>query len=138
MMTTYKGGCACGAIRYETSADPALEGNCHCRDCQRSSGSAMASILLFPKEGFHQEGKAKYHELKADSGRWIRRGFCPECGSPVFTELEMAPDTIAVKAGSLDDPSLYKPAMQLYTSSAQPWDSIPDDGLAKFAKMPDA
>lgn len=137
-MTTYKGGCACGAVRYETSAEPLLMGNCHCRDCQRSSGTGMASVLMFPKEGFRDQGKAKYYEGKADSGRWIKRGFCPECGSPVYTQLEMAPDAIIVKAASLDDPSLYHPAVHLYTSSAQPWDAIPEDGLANFTKMPDA
>ena len=135
-MTTYTGGCVCGAIRYSTSAEPLLTGNCHCTDCQHSSGTGMASVLMFPKEGFHQEGEAKYHEVTADSGRWVRRGFCPECGSPVFTLAEMAPDGIIVKAGSLDDPSLYQPAMHIYTSSAQPWDSIHDD-LTKFPKMPD-
>lgn len=135
-MTTYTGGCACGAIRYETSDDPLLMGNCHCTDCQRSSGTGMASVIMFPKGGFSQEGEAKYYEVTSDSGRWIKRGFCPNCGSPVLTLVEMAPDAIIVKAGSLDDPSLYKPAMHIYASSAQPWDVIHDD-LTKFPKMPD-
>jgi len=136
-MTTYTGGCACGAIRYETSAEPLLTGNCHCRDCQHSSGTGQASILMFPKEGLRQKGEAKYHEVTADSGRWVRRGFCANCGSPVFTELEMAPDGIVVKAASLDDPSLYHPGVTIFTASAQPWDHIPDDDTAKFPKMPD-
>ncbi len=135
-MTTYAGGCACGAIRYETSAEPLLAANCHCTDCQHASGTGMVSVLMFPKEGFSQEGEATYHEVTADSGRWIKRGFCANCGSPVLTLAEMAPDGIIVKAGSLDDPSLYQPGMHIYTSSAQPWDAIHDD-LTKFPKMPD-
>jgi len=98
----------------------------------------MAAVMLFPKEGFKLlQGEAKYYDLKADSGSRISRGFCPNCGSPMFTLLEMAPDAIAIKAASLDDPTLYHPEMHLYTSSAQPWDPIPDDELAKFPKMPD-
>jgi len=137
-MTTYKGRCQCGDISYEVTGEPLLSGNCHCRDCQRATGSAMAAVMLFPKEGFKLlQGEAKYYDLKADSGSRISRGFCPNCGSPMFTLLEMAPDAIAIKAASLDDPTLYHPEMHLYTSSAQPWDPIPDDELAKFPKMPD-
>ena len=49
---TFAGGCACGAIRYECSAEPVLSFNCHCRDCQRAGGGAFAPILIVPKAGF--------------------------------------------------------------------------------------
>jgi hypothetical protein len=46
------GGCACGAIRYESTAEPALMLHCHCRDCQRSSGGPFSSFVIVPKEAF--------------------------------------------------------------------------------------
>lgn len=137
-MTTYKGGCMCGAIRYEIAGEPMLAGNCHCRDCQKASGGGSAAVAVFPKANAKLlKGEAKYYTVAADSGRKISRGFCPNCGAPVFSKLEMLPDAIVIKASSLDDPGLYKPTMHLYTASAQPWDTLPDDGLARFPKMPE-
>lgn len=135
MATPFSGGCMCGAIRYECSADPLLALNCHCRDCQRASGSAFASVLAVPKDSLKITGEPKYHDVKADSGNTISRGFCPECGSPLFTKLSARPDLVGIRAASLDDPSWHKPAMDIYTSSAQPWDYMNPD-LPKSPKMP--
>ena len=135
MATPFSGGCLCGAIRYECSADPLLALNCHCRDCQRASGSAFASVLAVPKDALKITGEPKYHDVKADSGNTISRGFCPECGSPLFTKLSARPDLVGIRAASLDDPSWHKPAMDIYTSSAQPWDYMNPD-LPKSPKMP--
>jgi hypothetical protein len=135
MATPFSGGCMCGAIRYECSADPLLALNCHCRDCQRSTGSAFASVLAVPKDALKITGEPKYYDVKADSGNMISRGFCPECGSPLFTKLSARADMMGIKAASLDDPSWHKPAMDIYTSSAQPWDHMNPD-LPKSPKMP--
>jgi hypothetical protein len=135
MAKTFSGGCMCGAIRYECSADPLLALNCHCRDCQRSTGGPFASVLAVPKDALKITGEPKYHEVKADSGHMISRGFCVECGSPLFTKLSANPNMMGIKAASLDDPSWYRPAMDIYTDSAQPWDYLNPD-LPKSAKMP--
>ncbi len=135
MATPFSGGCMCGAIRYECSADPFLALNCHCRDCQRSTGGAFASLLAVPKDALKITGDPKYYEVKADSGNTISRGFCPECGSPLFSKLSARPDIMGIKAASLDDPSWYKPAMDVYTASAQPWDHMNPD-LPKSPQMP--
>ncbi len=69
MPTPFSGGCACGAIRYECSAEPLLSFNCHCRDCQRASGSAFASVLMAPREAFKVlRGAPKFHRVTGDSG----------------------------------------------------------------------
>ncbi len=133
MGETISGGCACGAIRYQTDADPIVMLNCHCRDCQRASGSAYAGIMVVPKAALRLTGEPHYHTRTADSGTAIERGFCPSCGSPLTVRLEKIPSILGLQAGSLDDPSRYKPSMDVFTASAQPWDHM-DAGLQKFAR----
>src|SRR5712692_4663641 len=120
MATSAKGGCMCGAVRYECTAEPVLMGNCHCRDCQRATGSAFSSVLGVPLSAVKITGQVKYYESKGDSGNTGSRGFCPNCGSRLFGKPAVASDLIMIMAGSLDDPSAYKPAMDIYTSSAHP------------------
>ncbi len=125
MATSFSGGCACGAIRYECSADPIMSANCHCRDCQRESGGAFAAVVVVPKAAFKiTKGEPKHYDVKTYSGSTISRGFCPECGSPLFAKPGSIPDVVGIRAGSLDDPSWFKPAMDIYTASAQPWDHM--------------
>jgi len=101
--------------------------NCHCRDCQTAGGSAYAPIVVVPKEGLQLHGELRYHRSVGDAGKAVERGFCPNCGSQIALNLERMPDVIGLQAGSLSDPSQYKPAMDLFTDSAQPWDHmIPD------------
>jgi hypothetical protein len=76
----------------------------------------------------------KYYEVTGDSGNSIGRGFCAHCGSRLFGSRANA-DFISIQAGSLDDPSWFKPQIDLYVSSAQPWDYLNPD-LIKFAKFP--
>ena len=136
MAALITGGCACGAVRYESSGEPVFSGNCYCRDCQRSSGTAMASVLGVPKASVKiLKGDAKYFEVTADSGKKISRGFCASCGTPLFSLLEAMPDLIGIKASSLDDPSQFSPGISLFTSSAPAWAPFVEN-LPKFPKMP--
>lgn len=134
-MASISGGCACGAVRYECSADPILAANCYCRDCQRSTGTQMASVMLVPKAAFKLTGELKHHDTVGDSGGTVSRGFCPNCGSPILSLIPMMPDAVALKAASLDDTSLFQPMMQVYLKSAPPWAAVRDD-LMKFDKQP--
>ena len=127
MGQSLSGGCACGGIRYETDADPILMLNCHCRDCQRATGSAYAAFVMVPKTAVRLEGEPSYHCRVGDAGKAVERGFCPTCGSPVMTILERLPHLLGLQAGSLDDPSRYKPAMDIFIASAQPWDHLHPD-----------
>ncbi len=136
MATLFTGGCTCGAVRYECSAEPIMSANCYCRDCQRSSGTALASVLIVPKAAFKlTKGELKHYEVTADSGNKVSRGFCPNCGSPILSLLTGMADVVAVKAGSLDDPSRFKPAANVYMASAQSWAPVRAD-LLRFEKMP--
>jgi hypothetical protein len=136
MTTNLTGGCACGAIRYECSTDSPQSFNCHCRDCQRATGSAYASALVVPAAALKiTSGTAKFYSVKADSGRTTSRGFCPQCGSPVFGKIAEMPEIAVITAASLDDPSTHKPTADFFTSSAQPWDFMNPE-LPKFEKEP--
>jgi len=136
MSTSYSGGCACGLIRYECSADPVMSVNCHCRDCQRASGSAYAADIVVPITGWKLlTGSPKVFDKKADSGNTVSRGFCGDCGSPLFVTELVAPDIITINVGSLDEPARYTPTGDWWTSSAQPWDHM-NPGIEKFETQP--
>lgn len=143
MGAPFTGGCVCGAIRYQCTAEPIAVIHCHCRDCQRSSGTQMSTVLLVPTPAFGLlKGTPRSYPFTADSGNVLHRQFCGDCGAPLFTELKAMPDVWVIKAGSLDNPSWLKPSMHIYCDSAQPWDllyRIPVDiDLPRHGKMPPA
>ena len=135
MAQKLSGGCACGAIRYECNVDPAIMLNCHCRDCQRASGSAYAAIVAVPKAAVQIRGEPRYHGIVGEAGKLVERGFCPTCGSQVTMKLGRLPDLLGLQAASLDDPSVYRPAMDAFVSSAQPWDHM-DSSIQKHMQGP--
>ena len=135
MATNYTGGCQCGAVRYECNADAIFMGNCHCRDCQKASGSGYEAAIGVPAPALKITGNVKYHDVKADSGNMVSRGFCPNCGSRLFGKSSGMAQLAVIMAGSLDDPKQFQPGMDVYTSSAQPWDHM-NPGLPKLPKMP--
>ena len=124
MSEAYTGGCACGAIRYDISAEPVATNDCHCRDCQRESGTGHGSHLTFPRIGVKLNGEAKHWDIVGDSGNVKTRAFCPTCGSPVYMTFAAMPDLFTVRAASLDDPSRSKPQMVFYRVRGYAWDHI--------------
>lgn len=125
------GGCACGSIRYECDSKPMLEYKCHCRACQRASGSGFAALVWVPSDKLNlTAGEPQYYSVEADSGRQLKRGFCHKCGSHVLLQPDF-PDIIFVVVSSLDDPSWFRPEQEIWISSAQPWDIL-DDNLHQF------
>ena len=132
MPTKFTGGCACGAIRYEVSGEPIVMFNCHCRDCQRMTGGPYTPVFYVPAKAFKiTKGSPGYYNTSSDAMGDNQRGFCPQCGSRLFggkTEHGQG-----ITASSLDDPSLYKPQHEIWTSDAQPWDHM-DPKLPKFEK----
>src|SRR5262252_1375977 len=129
------GGCVCGAVRFEVDGEPLFSSNCHCRDCQRASGSAYLPLMGFPRDAVRVTGEVTEYERKAESGTSETEAFCPKCGARLFAHAEAYAGILLVRAGCLDDPSAYRPQADIYTSRAQPWDLM-DPDLPKFAKMP--
>jgi len=135
MSDAYTGGCACGAVRYEISGEPVFMNHCQCLDCQHQSGTGHGSYLTFGAEGVELTGDAAQWGKAGDSGNVKTRGFCPQCGSPVYLRFAAMPQIFTVHAASLDDPSRFKPQVATYHMRAQAWDRL-DPELPAFAKMP--
>ena len=133
-MAEFKGGCACGAVRYEASADPIFVGLCHCTSCQKLTGSALLPVVAIPTASMTVTGKTTQFDSSGDSGKATHRNFCPVCGSTVFDSADMMPGVTMLTVGTMDNPDMVKPAMQIYCDSAMPWATVPD--VQAFPKMP--
>lgn len=134
-MAQITGGCLCGKVRYSAEAEPAFVGVCHCRNCQRVSGSAFCTVVGVPQPVLSVQGDLTTFNDKGDSGKTLFRRFCPVCGSTVMEQAEAMPDLVMLAVGTLDDPSWVKPTMEIYCDSAQPWVQLGGE-MKRFAKMP--
>lgn len=137
MMKPYTGGCACGAVRYEIPAEPVVMVDCQCRQCQRQTGAGHGSYLTFASPVRRIVGEPRTYEVVGDGGTVKSCAFCGTCGSPVYIAFPAMPDILAVRAGSLDDPSGYKPQFVTWNSAGHPWDRL-DPSVPKFEAMPPA
>lgn len=135
MSTLKSGGCACRSVRFEFDSIPIRTVNCHCRDCQRSSGAAMATVICIEKENFVISGTTSFFSYTGDSGKPVTRYFCPTCGNPIYSELESKPNFVFIRAAILDNPEMFPPSMNIYMSSALPWFSIKEN-VENFDKYP--
>ena len=136
MNVPFTGGCACGAIRYNCASPPRYMGNCHCRDCQQATGSAFFPAVVVEEGDFTLlRGEPSWFESPSDKGHSMHRAFCPGCGSPVFLINGANATVRALYAGSLDEPSWYRPSRDIYVASAQPWTAM-DPELSKDEGMP--
>jgi hypothetical protein len=132
-MPELNGGCLCGAVRYTSNSAPEFVGVCHCRDCQRYTGSAFAIMVSLPKTALQIRGTVKTFSKLGDSGKPILRHFCPECGSSIADEPSRRPGAIILNAGTLDDPSSVMPTLEIYCDRALPWVQLAG-GMQRFAQ----
>jgi hypothetical protein len=135
MTGPFSGGCACGAIRYVCARAPIAMLNCHCRDCQRSSGAPFASGVIVMVADTEVTGTPKSFSVRAGSGTLATRNFCPDCGAPLFTYSETAPGVMSIRFPTLDDQTAFQPMLDIWTSSAQPWVCLSHD-IPKFSQSP--
>ena len=134
-MSKVVGGCLCGKVRYAGTAEPVMTAICHCTNCQKQAGTAFSIIVAVPKETLSISGPLKTYNETGSSGKPVHRNFCPECGSPITTDVEAMPNLVFIKAGTLDDTSALAPTMEIFCSSAQPW-TTRENKLQKFARAP--
>lgn len=127
MTNTITGGCLCGAVRYEIDETPKMQIACHCDSCRKSSGAAFVTAAVAPRGVTRITGALRVYAETADSGRPIKRYFCPTCGSKVYSEIATVPDAYAIQAGTLDDPSWFRPKMNFYASKALDWAPLDPD-----------
>lgn len=133
-MTKLEGGCLCGAVRY-ASEGVLIVAHCHCIDCRKSSGTSHCTHVATSDKNFTLNGEAKYFDKPADSGNVVRRNFCPNCGSPLYSTNAGMPGMIAVRASSLDDPEVIKPDVIVYAKRELSWSGI-DSALPRFEELP--
>ena len=126
---TRQGGCLCGQVRYRVPAKPVETVVCHCRNCQKQAGSAFSVVAFFPRDSLQLEGELQTFEDKGTSGQTVFRRFCGNCGSPVITDTENAPEMglIFIKAGTLDEVDDLVPSVHVWTERKHCWLTLAKD-----------
>ena len=118
----WTGGCLCGAIRYCSTSDPIWVGLCHCKMCQRWTGSPVFTGACFAPDKFEwTRGEPRFYQSSKD----VRRSFCPECSSPLA--FHRADVRVTVTVGTLDKPEIVKPEFHMFSEHEYAWSSFDDD-----------
>ena len=117
------GSCLCGNVTYTCDADPIASANCHCRDCQKSSGAAFSTVVIVPADSLEISGEtlSTFDTVGEDHGQVAHRHFCSNCGSQLMTLSDAYPAIVFIKTGTLDDSSLVQPGIDVWADSKQPW-----------------
>lgn len=129
------GGCLCKQVRYRITAAPIVTRVCWCRLCQYLGAGSSTVNVCFPSNAITIEGEMKDYSNVADSGNVMHRRFCPNCGTGLFSEAEIRPHLIFVRAGTLDDPEVAKPSATIWTSQAPVWACF-DPNLPRIEGQP--
>lgn len=128
-----RGGCGCGAVRFEIDAPLVAAAYCHCTRCQRRSGTAaQASARLQPGSLHVVQGEELLGAWNAGSG--LEKVFCGSCGSALFAREPDGGAVSIVRLGAIDGDPGVRPAARQFVAYAAPWEPIPDDGLPRFAE----
>lgn len=131
------GGCNCGAVRWELSEAPLGAACCHCKRCQRRTGTAYSlSVLPAPGSFTLRSGEAELTAWSAGEG-WTKH-FCGVCGSQVMTTNPEDPGAVAVRLGGFDGDPEVQVFFHQYTDYAPAWAPVPDDGLPRYPERIDA
>jgi len=122
-----EGGCDCGQIRYQVLNSPLIVHCCHCRWCQRETGSAFAlNAMIESNEISLISGQPKLHKTPSASGQGQLIGRCPDCQVAVWSHYAgLGPKMAFLRVGTLDNPDLMPPDIHIYTTSKQPWVQLP-------------
>jgi len=130
-----KGGCYCGAIRYEISGEQEAAFQCHCRECQYITGGNANIVVVFAENDFrYTRGKPSIF-ARPDLENPVKRHFCPNCGTGIGTRSPSRPNSMIVKVGTLDDPSQFAAHAAIFTCDKQPYHYIPES-IPAFDKRP--
>ena len=129
------GGCLCGQLRYEAVGEPVMAGHCYCVDCRKASGSGFIPFMGYPADRLRVTGQTRHVVSRSFRGTDAVRNICPDCGSLVFGGILDVDAQHTVYAGSLDDPTLFRPRVALFNSVRPSWAMVPE-GLTMFETMP--
>jgi hypothetical protein len=123
-MALITGGCLCGRVRYESSGEALFGVVCHCRDCQRASGTGHVPVIGIRKSTFSLTGETRSHAVVGGSGRLAVRHFCPNCGSMLFGAPEIAPHIVTLYVGSLDEPDAFRAQHAQFVRDRPDWSRL--------------
>jgi hypothetical protein len=134
-----EGGCTCGAIRYRLTTKPMFVNCCHCRWCQRESGSAFALNAMMEADRVQlMQGEPEMVLTPSLSGKGQKITRCPHCRIALWSNYAGAGDAVRfVRVGTLDDPDLLPPDIHIFTESKQPWVVLPP-GMPAVAQYYDS
>jgi hypothetical protein len=135
IMSIFSGRCLCGKVTYECHAEPKAIFNCHCVDCRRATGSVFGTNLFVSEEQVEIFGEVCSFTHTSDSGSTMTKQFCSNCGSLLFGKNSAKPDVLSVRAGTVDQLDLIKPAVNVFMESRIPSTSINED-LKQATRMP--
>jgi len=119
-----KGGCQCGAVRYELTGPPLVFYLCHCTECQKQSSSAFGLSMRVRHKDLAISGQLNTYSRPGTLSDRLDCEFCPICGTRLFHRRSDYADNLNIKAGSLDEPGWLKPAGHIWTKSKQGWFEI--------------
>lgn len=128
------GRCLCGAVSYQVASAPVRMAQCHCRDCQRASGTGHTSQAFFKVADVEVQGMPASFAVTAESGNVVTRYFCPTCGSRIFNENTGRPGVLAVTVGCLDNSDWFAPEAVIYARNRAGWDATSVD-IPNFEAM---
>lgn len=121
--------CRCGSLRVECAGEPLRVSVCHCRECQRRTGSVFSAQARFPADSVHISGEFSIFVRRADSGNSLTYQFCPSCGSTVAYSIDAWPDAIAVPLGAFADGVFPAPACSIYERTKRRWVTLTSDAV---------
>jgi hypothetical protein len=114
----FEGGCLCGKVRYRSQGDPKWVAFCHCLSCRRATGAPVTAYAGFAAA--RVAWTAGERKIFASSPG-VRRGFCPDCGTPLSFEGERWPGEVHLHLGTLDQPERLPPTGHAYAEERLPW-----------------
>jgi len=125
--TGFEGGCTCRFVRYRMTSKPLFVNCCHCRWCQRESGSAFAmNAMIEADRVLLTSGEVEVIDTPSLSGKGQRISRCPRCRIAVWSNYAGAGDRVRfVRVGTLDEPDRLPPDVHIFTTSKQPWVVLP-------------
>lgn len=134
-----EGGCNCRYVRYRLRADPIVVNCCHCRMCQRTSGSAFALNVMIEAVHVEQIGEGQPEAFVPEPGDPIAQGSarCPRCATVLWGHhADFGAAVCMVRVGTLDFSREVVPTAHFFTVTKHPWVAIPEDALA-YETLPD-
>ncbi len=124
---TFEGGCDCGAVRYRLTSRPLFVNCCHCRWCQRETGTAFALNAMIESDRVALlAGPVDLVDTPSASGIGQRIARCPACRIAVWSHYGGRAQLSFVRVGSLDDPDAFPPDVHIFTTTKQPWVVLPE------------